>query len=149
MTALTAELDAFERRLFTELERIVSAVEAVDPRDAARPPMQGANALVVLATHALGAAESHIVKGLCQGPLSRDRSSEFTAPLGPEALRSRLGTVTARIHGALGSFDPRRLDDPRPGDEHIARDWLVHAIAHAAEHAGQAELTRDLFRAPR
>jgi hypothetical protein len=29
------------------------------------------------------------------------------------------------------------------------RSWLIHAIAHASEHAGQAELTRDLYNATR
>jgi len=49
----------------------------------------------------------------------------------------------------MNGFDPGRLGDERdtPSGKRTVRDMLVHAVAHASEHAGQAELTRDLYRA--
>jgi len=116
-----------------------------------KPQAAGANSLLVLATHTLGAAEEHILHRLCGETINRSRPAEFAAIGSGAHLRERAEQVKARISAALDAVEPTALDEERdtPVGKRPMRSWLIHAIAHAAEHAGQAELTRDLYIARR
>jgi hypothetical protein len=54
--------------------------------------------------------------------------------------------VRRGIVDVIDNLPPGRLDDDVPGQvpPRSVHSMIVHAIAHAAEHAGQAELTRDI-----
>ena len=146
------EIESFRRRLIDELDRVVKAVDGLD-EDAMnwKPQAAGANSLLVLATHTLGAAEEHILHRLCGETINRSRPAEFAATGSGAHLRERAEQVKARISAALDAVAPTTLDEERdtPVGKRPMRSWLIHAIAHAAEHAGQAELTRDLYIARR
>jgi len=142
------EIEGFRGRLLRELDRIVKSLDGLD--EAAvnwTPDSPSANSLLVLATHALGAAEEHVVRQVAGKPITRSRASEFAATGAATLVGQRADEVRRRITDALDGFDPARLGEAResPFGERTVRDWLVHAVAHAAEHAGQAELTRDLW----
>jgi uncharacterized damage-inducible protein DinB len=142
------EVESFRRRLFDELDRILKTVDALDEGALNwKPPAAGANSLLVLATHTVGAAEEHILHRLCGETIDRSRPAEFAATGSGAHLHERADEVKQRIATALDAFDPARLDEERetPVGKRQMRSWLIHAIAHAAEHAGQAELTRDLW----
>ena len=111
-----------------------------------RPAAKDANSLLVLATHTLGAAEAHVLELLAGQPIDRVRSREFTVAGGAEPLRSRLDDVTRRIAATLDGLDPAELDRERatPGGSSTGREVLLWAIAHASQHHGAAQLTRDL-----
>ena len=144
------EVEAFRGRIKRELDRIVKALDGLD-EDAVnwKPDAPAANSLLVLATHALGAAEDHVVRQVAAKTVVRSRDAEFATKGSAEGLRVRADEVKRRIDDALNGFDPGRLGDERdtPSGKRTVRDMLVHAVAHASEHAGQAELTRDLYRA--
>ncbi len=144
------EVESFRRRLFDELDRIVKVVDGLD-EDAVnwKPGAPGANTLLVLVTHTLGAAEEHILRRLCGETIERSRAAEFEARGDATHIRERAEEVKRRITAALEQVEVARLDEERdtPVGKRPMRDWLIHAVAHAAEHAGQAELTRDLWRA--
>lgn len=147
-----SEIESFRRRLFDELDRIVKVVDGLDEDGMNwKPQAAGANSLLVLATHTLGAAEEHILHRLCGGTVNRSRPAEFAAIGSGAHLGERAEQVKARISAALDSVEPTVLDEERdtPVGKRPMRSWLIHAIAHAAEHAGQAELTRDLYVANR
>jgi hypothetical protein len=62
--------------------------------------------------------------------------------------------VKRRIDEALAELDGRLGDEREPSFDKwpgmwTIRDTLINSIAHTAEHAGHAELTRDLFLAKR
>lgn len=146
------EIEALRGRVGRELDRIVKALEGLDEQAVNwKPPSPSANTLLVLATHAISAAEDHIVHFVAGQPVARSRDSEFTATGSAEGIRSRAEEVKRRMGEALEGFDPARLADERetPLGKRTARDMLIHAVAHASEHAGQAELTRDLYIAKR
>jgi uncharacterized damage-inducible protein DinB len=148
----SAEIESFRRRLFEEIDRIVKTVEGLDEGAMNwRPSAAGANSLLVLGTHTFGAAEEHILHRLCGETTNRSRSAEFAATGSGEQLRERADEVKRRISNALDALHPARLDEERdtPVGKRQMRSWLIHAVAHAAEHAGQAELTRDLYVAMR
>jgi uncharacterized damage-inducible protein DinB len=104
--------------------------------------------VLVLAAHTVGAAGRHILQHVSGGPAGRAREEDFVAPGDADGVRARWKELRPRIVDALERLDPSRLDQklPPPQQDRTARDMLVHAVAHAAEHAGQAELTRDLAR---
>lgn len=145
-----SEIESFQRRLFDELDRVVKTLDGLDERAVNwNPEATGANTLLVLVTHTLGAAEEHIIHQLCGEAIVRSRPAEFAARGSAGHIPEHADDVKRRIIAALGRFDPLRLDEVRdtPVGKRPMRAWLFHAVAHAAEHAGQAELTRDLWRA--
>jgi hypothetical protein len=105
----------------------------------------------VLVAHALGAAEDHVVRRLAGRPITRSRDAEFAAT-GPAAtLPGRAAEVKQRLENAMTGVDPASLGGERetPFGQRTVRDLLLHAVAHAPEHAARAELTRDLYIAKR
>jgi hypothetical protein len=143
-----SEIESLRLRLFEEFDRIVRVVDGLD-EDAMnwKPDAASANSLLVLATHTLGAAEEHILHQLCGNTIDRSRPAEFAAVGSGAHLRDRAEDVKRRIVAALRGIDTALLDEERdtPVGKRPMRSWLVHAVAHAADHAGQAELTRDLW----
>lgn len=136
-------------RLVVEVERVLRAADGLDAAQLSwTPSAKGANSLIVLAAHTVGAAERHVVRGVGGRPVSGTRDEEFAArgDLGP--IRARWDAVRGQIIEILDDLSPTRLDEELPQRSRIRtiHGILVHAIAHASEHAGQAELTRDLAR---
>ncbi len=142
------EIESFRGRLARELDRLVKVVDGLDDEAVNwKPHSPSANSLLVLATHALGAAEDHVVRQVAGKPITRSRDAEFAAHGSAAGVRARADEVKRRIDEALRDFDPARVGEERdtPAGKRTPRDMLIHAVAHAAEHAGQAELTRDLW----
>ncbi len=146
-----SDIASFHRRLFEELDRIVACLKDMSPEQLDWvPPAEGANSLRAIASHAIGAAEVHVVARLAKQDVARDRAAEFAVRGGDgTGLIERYAAVRERIGSALGEVDPVILDEDRSTSwgAFVGRDWLIHATCHAAEHAGQAELTRDMAKA--
>ncbi len=143
----------FWRYIASSLDRLVAVIDGLDAADLAwRPPAAEANSLYALVVHTLGNAEENLFETLGGQPIGRDRAGEFAA-------RGDLATVTAkwdalrpRLAATLASLPDGALNatyqHPRRGSI-SGRDILIVVARHAAEHLGQAELTRDLLRAAR
>ena len=134
------------------IETIISALsdleEAGVPLDW-RPPAAGANSVQVLATHALGATEHRLLDVLCGIAVDRDREGEFAARgvRSAAAIAEEWRALAARIGPALDELTEADLAAPRrhPHRGELSGLELLLVVArHMAEHAGQAELTRDL-----
>ena len=151
----SAEIESFRIRFEYEFDRLLDTIADLDEEAVNwKPPVPGANSLIVLVTHALGSAEDHVVRKAAGKTVVRDRDAEFAAKGGTSHLAARANEVRSRIADALGGLEGR-LDEERespfrrwPGKATV-RDSLVHAVSHTAEHAGQAQLTRDLYMARR
>jgi hypothetical protein len=150
-----SEIDAFRNRFAHEFHRLLKTLDGFDENAVNwRPPAPGANSLVVLVTHALASAEDHVVQRAAGKPVVRSRDAEFASTGDGSQLAARADEVKGRIDAALTELDGR-LDEERepafkkwPGTWTV-RDTLLNSIAHTAEHAGHAELTRDLYVARR
>jgi hypothetical protein len=147
----SAEIDSFRNRFAHEFGRLLRTLEGLD-EDAVnwKPSAPSANSLLVLVTHALASAEDHVVRRAGGKPVVRSRDAEFAVKGDASRLAARADEVKRRIDETLAELDGR-LDEGRekstdvwPGSWTV-RDTLVHSIAHTAEHAGHAELTRDLY----
>jgi uncharacterized damage-inducible protein DinB len=151
----SAEIESFRIRFEYEFDRLLDTIADLDDEAVNwKPTAPGANSLLVLVTHALASAEDHVVRKAAGKTVVRNRDAEFAATGGSSHLTARADEVRSRIADALAGLEGR-LEEERespfrrwPGKSTV-RDSLVHAISHTAEHVGQAQLTRDLYKATR
>lgn len=142
----------FWRYIASSLDRLVACLDGFDAASLNwRPAATDANSLYALTIHTLGNAEENILEMLCGIPVGRDRAGEFAAH-GDSSIgvAARWGDLRARLETALAQLPDDALDrvyqHPRRGTL-TGREVLIVVARHAAEHLGQAELTRDLLRA--
>jgi uncharacterized damage-inducible protein DinB len=145
------EVAIFWRYTASSLDRLVALVAALDDGELGwRPPAEGANPLRVLAVHTLGNSHENLVGLLGGEDVARDRDAELRAATGDgPALERRWRSLRPRLERALARLDAaalaRQYAHPRRGTI-TGREVLLVVARHAAEHLGQAELTRDLLR---
>lgn len=141
------ELAEMRDRLVREVDRVIGATDGLSAAQLAwTPAAKDANSLIVLVAHTVGAAERHILVNIAGRTPGRTRDEEFADAGDIAGIRARWDAVRRGIVEVLDNLPPGRLDDDLPGpvSTRSVQAMIVHAIAHAAEHAGQAELTRDL-----
>lgn len=144
----------FWRYIASSLDRLVACLDGLDAVSLNwRPAAAGTNSLYALTTHTLGNAEENILEMLCGQAVGRDRAGEFAASGTNAALiGARWQELRARLTDELAQLPPGSLDaiylHPRRGAL-TGREILIVVARHAAEHLGQAELTRDLLHTAR
>ena len=133
------------------IERIVAALS--DLEDAGvpldwRPPATSANSACAIAVHALGTTEHRLLTVLCGIDVNRNRAAEFAATAGSAmVIADDWRALEVRITTALEKLTEADLATSRWHPERgeiTGLDMLIVVARHMAEHAGQAELTRDL-----
>ena len=149
---MDAEIATYWRYIASSLDRMVECVAGLDEAELSwRPPADGANSLQVLTVHTFGNAEENVLGQLDREDVARDRESEFRAAAGAGTeLEERWRSLRPRMERALEALDREALDrlHDHPRRETLSgREVLLVVARHAAEHLGQAELTRDLLRA--
>jgi len=142
------------RYIASSLDRLVACLEGLSETQLNwRPPAPDTNSLYALAIHTLGNAEENLLQTLAGGSVDRDRDEEFAAQgASAQAVGARWATLRPALRAHLASLPADALDTayahPRRGTI-TGREILIVVARHAAEHLGQAELTRDLLRAAR
>jgi len=148
------EIVAFANPICTAIERIMRCLEGQDAEGLNwRPPAEATNSLYVLAFHSMGSAAGFILGLLVGENIVRDRDAEFLAQGdSAEPLDARWANLQPRLRDALDAMPASILDQtfthPRVGTM-SGRAFLILVAQHMAEHAGHAELTRDLLKAAR
>jgi hypothetical protein len=143
------ELAEMRDRLVREVERVISATDGLTADQLAwTPTAKDANSLIVLASHTVGAAERHILVNIAGRTPGRTRDEEFANAGDLAGIRQRWNDVKRGLVEVLDGLGPERLADnlSERMSNWSVQGMIVHSIAHASEHAGQAELTRDLLR---
>ena len=143
------DLAEMRDRLFREVDRVLGAAEKATPEQLTWKPAANANTILILAAHVVGAAERHIVVQVGGHETGGSREQEFVGKTELADIKVRWAKVRQRIAQVFDDLPPGRLDDEVPGPlgSQTVHWMFVHAIAHAAEHAGQAELTREIAEA--
>lgn len=142
----------FWRYIASSLDRLVGCLDGLSEAHLNwRPAAPDTNSLYALATHTLGNAEENLLQTLLGQPVGRDRDGEFAARGdSARAMAARWSALRAEIGSRLAKLPADALDapyaHPRRGPL-TGRELLLVVARHAAEHLGQAELTRDLLRA--
>lgn len=148
------EIAAFATPICTAIERILRCLEGQDAAGLNwRPPAEATNSLYALAFHSMGSAEGFILGLLGGEEIVRDRDAEFRASGdSAEPLSARWAGLEPRLRTALDTLPSTMLDEtfthPRVGAM-TGRAFLILVAQHMSEHAGHAELTRDLLTAHR
>ena len=147
------EIDLYWHKITETVDELVACLEGLDGESLDWKPLEDANSLYVLATHTMGNVRHNLLNVLCGLPITRDRDAEFVARGGSAAeIEARWNELKARISSAIEDLPPtemdRERDDPNRGII-TGRELLLFVARHAAEHYGQAQLTRDLLGATR
>jgi hypothetical protein len=142
------EVELFWHKIADSIDRILACLDGLDETDLNWRPLENANSLFVLATHVIGNIEENIATILHQS-VDRQREKEFSAwGTSGEPVLQRWRELQEHISSRLAELTSKDLDreyaHPRQGTI-SGREILLVAARHAAEHAGQAELTRDLL----
>ena len=145
------EIDLYWHKITETVDELVACLEGLDGESLDWKPLDDANSLYVLATHTMGNVRHNLLNVLCGLPITRDRDAEFVVRGGSATeIEARWNELKARISSAIEDLPPtemdRERDDPNRGII-TGRELLLFVARHAAEHYGQAQLTRDLLRA--
>ncbi|HVX31418.1 MAG TPA: DinB family protein [Nitrolancea sp.] len=146
------ELASFWVAIQETVDRLLATLDGLSAEQINwRPAAPEANPLSVLAIHTMGNVEENILETLCGQPVNRQRDREFQqSGASVAAIQERWRQLQPRIETALAPLTTDVLTamhkHPRR-DEESGYDVLILVARHAGEHAGQAELTRDLLRA--
>lgn len=135
------------RYIASSIDRLVAiASESGDGVARWKPPAENSNAISGLALHTLANARENILGVVCGEDVGRDRGAEFGA-VPAEQIAATWEALRADLASALAGISQERMGAPveHPRRGRIpAREVLIVVARHAAEHLGQAELTRDL-----
>ena len=153
VTFADPEAATFWRFIASSLDRLVALAAELPPDGLDwRPPTPDTNSVYALTVHTLGNAEENILQTLCGRPIGRDRDAEFAQSGTAAGVLARWRELRPRLEAALARLPAgelaRERAHPRRGTI-SGRAVLLVVARHAAEHLGQAELTRDLWRAAR
>lgn len=145
------EVGCFERYICGTIDSLVAALGGLNERELSwRPDAPDTNSLYGIAMHVLANAEENILGTVCGLAVTRNRAEEFSAGAASAAtVQERWQALRARIHEALARLAASDLGTPRPHPRRgtlAAREVLLIAARHAAEHWGEAQLTRSLLR---
>lgn len=147
---LDKEVDSFWRAIASSVNHMVSCLDGLSEEDLNWRPLDNANSLYVLPNHMMSNMEETILGVLCgQSVKSRQREDDFKV-MGSsiEPVQQKWHELQERIASSLAQLPPGALNKeyahPRRG-KITGRDLLIVVTKHAAEHVGQAELTRDLL----
>ncbi|MEX2314637.1 MAG: DinB family protein [Thermomicrobiales bacterium] len=148
------EAASFWHYISSSLGRLVQLAETIAPDGLHwSPPASSTNSIAVLAVHTLGNAEENILQTLCGQTMGRSRAGEFVERLSTaDELLERWQDLRPRLESALAQLSAFDMDNERLHPRRGAipgREVLIVVARHAAEHLGQAELTRDLWNATR
>jgi hypothetical protein len=144
------EIALLARKLTSAVDRIFARIDGLDEDGLNwKPPAPEANSLYILGTHIIGNVRQNVLIVLGGAPDDRDRDAEFEASgANARELIDRWNEVKEQITTRLSELGGEILDQeyahPRRGAT-SGRELLINAIAHANEHIGHAELTRQLY----
>lgn len=142
----------FGTYLCQSIDRLLACLDGLDATASRwRPPAPEANSLHTLALHTLGNAEENVLEVLAGQQVGRDRDAEFADDATtPDSIRARWADLRPRLEAALAALPDADLAHVQTHPRRAGLtglEVLITTTRHAAEHAGQAELTRDLLRA--
>lgn len=132
------------------MAQVVACLRGLDEAAIRAKPMESGNSLLVIAKHVLANAERNVLHTFAGQPYTWNREEEFRiGEETAEGLRASHEALVERMRTALDGMPGSALDEmvvhPRLGPV-PRRRVLLQAAIHAAEHEGEAKLTRAIAR---
>ena len=145
------EINLYWQKICNTVDDLVACLEGLDSDALNWKPLDDANSLYVLATHTMGNVRFNCLNVLCDLPITRDRDADFVATGASSAdIVAHWNELKVQISNAIEELPPTELDRERDHANYgiiAGRELLIVVARHAAEHYGQAQLTRDLANA--
>jgi hypothetical protein len=147
---VSREVESYQRFIFGTIDSLVQSLEGLTEAELNwRPAAPDTNSLYAIAAHVLGNAEENVLQTVCGQAVMRSRPAELAARGSTwEPLRDHWRDLRGRIEQALAALPDAELGrsrhHPRRGPLE-AREVLLVVARHAAEHWGEAQLTRSLL----
>jgi hypothetical protein len=147
--AALSEVEVFHRYITRSITHLLDCLDGLTSEQINwKPPAAETNSLYVLAVHTMANTEENVLGVVCGQPIDRNHEQEFGVE-GPsvEPLRARFRQLSELMRQELARLPPDAMESERPHPRRgfiTAREVLLVAARHAAEHYGQALLTRDL-----
>ena len=140
---MSAELALFQQLLNQTLQSWNELLEPLSEEALDARPIADGNSLRVLAAHTAGATR-FLVIDIAQGTpnLQRDRPAEFHPTIATHSKAVLLEQLAALARDAV-NLDPNRLEAEQaaPNGRLLKVRWaLWHALEHARQHLGQAQM---------
>lgn len=148
------EAQMYAGAILRRVDQIIGSLDGLTAEEINQaPPVPEANSLAVLAVHTMANVEENLFEIIGGESVGRDREEEFRVKGRSadeikrdwEALRERIDRF---LDGMTLEMLEREYEHHRRG-RITGRGVLLVATAHAAEHAGHAELTRDWIKSVR
>ena len=147
---MTPDIQTYFERISWAVETILAAGEGMDSEMLNQPPVpEEANSIYVLATHIMGNLRQGILSLFGDAEDNRNRDSEFVATgKSIDDLNAAWADLKPQIEATMAKLTHETLEQryvhPRRGP---MTGWavLLNTAMHAAEHAGHAELTRQVL----
>jgi hypothetical protein len=138
----------FHGALEESLEMLMLAIEGLDEQAIHWRPVEGANSLAVIVKHTLANAERNVMNSFLGEPYDYDRPEEFRDTESMGEVMDAWAGLRERMAKGLETAPAERLSElcsharlgMVPG-----RAVLLQVCRHAAEHVGEARLTRQLL----
>jgi len=140
--------------LLEAVDRVIAASEGLDADAVNWRPVPDASSIGALSLHIMGVTEQSTLTYVCNlRETARDRDAEFAERNEDgRSLAARWAPLRAEVAAALEAMPASTLSERRThhtfGDI-SGRELLDRLVTHAHEHAGHAELTRQLWDAQR
>ena len=147
---MNPDVQTYFERISWAVESILGAGEGLDGELLNQQPVPGeSSSIYVLTTHIMGNLRQGILATLGDAEDNRNRDAEFVARGGSMAtLHEEWSALQSDLEAMLAKLTPddleRQYEHPRRGK---MNGWavLLNTAMHAAEHAGHAELTRQVL----
>lgn len=116
------------------------------------PPAPETNSIAAMVTHIVGSVDTWLARAVGE-TVERNRDAEFAARDSAAHLLAVVDEGRARLRRRYGVLADRDLAAGvaahrvrSPQEVHVSAAWCAeHALAHAGEHWGQIQLTRQLY----
>ncbi len=150
------EAESYARYIVSSIDHLLECLTGLDAAGLNwRPAAPDANSLFAMAAHAIENCAENVLGTACGVPMYQGRETEAEFGASSDAvtpLLNRWNQVRADIQTFLPTLSAEELAEERVHPRRGAittREVLLVAARHAAEHYGQAQLTRDLWLAAR
>lgn len=148
------EVTMYADKIFEQVDRIVACTQGMSTEEINQaPPVPEANTIHVLAIHTMANVEENVLEIIGGQDVGRDRDSEFkVSGSTADEIQQRWSGLKGQVQTFLNDASPDILSTEYEHNRRgrmTGRAVLLLAATHAAEHAGQAELTRDWLIAQR
>ena len=145
---MDTEIGTYLGAVDESLEMIMACFEGLDGEAMRWQPLANANCLAVIAKHSMANAHRNVLAHFANEPYDYHRDEEFVLDgEGSASLVTTWETLRRRMRERLDPMPHSSLDaicnHARMGAV-PGRAVLLQAARHAAEHAGEARLTRHL-----